>query len=229
MTIFNRAIPYYLNLGFERKNVRITSLFILLKTGLVFLTFFLLASSLPAENLTFWNPSKNIGVEVSIPAWALEKKVVSKTENGIKEDGKLYSNIKIYQYDDNPSIWEKFFSIQIEEEVSDTIRVFKDIQLDVYLNYCVRESLKYNLVKQTSEQIVFNIFCPEYIKNKSNGEIAVFSMVRFKNYFVKIFQQWRGENMLANDKSTWVANDVELIETIKSLSSLNIKFEEGKK
>ena len=229
MTIFNRAIPYYLNLGFERKNVRITSLFILLKTGLVFLTFFLLASSLPAENLTFWNPSKNIGVEVSIPAWALEKKVVSKTENGIKEDGKLYSNIKIYQYDDNPSIWEKFFSIQIEEEVSDTIRVFKDIQLDVYLNYCVRESLKYNLVKQTNEQIVFNIFCPEYIKNKSNGEIAVFSMVRFKNYFVKIFQQWRGENMLANDKSTWVANDVELIETIKSLSSLNIKFEEGKK
>tara|TARA_Y100001968_G_scaffold331224_1_gene385205 strand:- start:1572 stop:2261 length:690 start_codon:yes stop_codon:yes gene_type:complete len=229
LTIFNRAIPYYLNLGFERKNVRITSLFILLKTGLVFLTFFLLASSLPAENLTFWNPSKNIGVEVSIPAWALEKKVVSKTENGIKEDGKLYSNIKIYQYDDNPSIWEKFFSIQIEEEVSDTIRVFKDIQLDVYLNYCVRESLKYNLVKQTNEQIVFNIFCPEYIKNKSNGEIAVFSMVRFKNYFVKIFQQWRGENMLANDKSTWVANDVELIETIKSLSSLNIKFEEGKK
>ncbi len=200
-----------------------------MKTGLVFLTFFLLASSLPAENLTFWNPSKNIGVEVSIPAWALEKKVVSKTENGIKEDGKLYSNIKIYQYDDNPSIWEKFFSIQIEEEVSDTIRVFKDIQLDVYLNYCVRESLKYNLVKQTNEQIVFNIFCPEYIKNKSNGEIAVFSMVRFKNYFVKIFQQWRGENMLANDKSTWVANDVELIETIKSLSSLNIKFEEGKK
>ena len=229
MTIFNRAIPYYLNLGFERKNVRITSLFILLKTGLVFLTFFLLASSLPAENLTFWNPSKNIGVEVSIPAWALEKKVVSKTENGIKEDGKLYSNIKIYQYDDNPSIWEKFFSIQIEEEVSDTIRVFKDIQLDVYLNYCVRESLKYNLVKQTNEQIVFNIFCPEYIKNKSNGEIAVFSMVRFKNYFVKIFQQWRGEKMLANDRSTWVANDVELIETIKSLSSLNIKFEEGKK
>ena len=228
MTIFNRAIPYYLNLGFERKNVRITSLFILLKTGLVFLTFFLLASSLPAENLTFWNPSKNIGVEVSIPAWALEKKVVSKTENGIKEDGKLYSNIKIYQYNDGPSIWKKFFSIQIEEEVSDPIRVFKDIHLDVYLNHCVRESLKYNLVKQTNEQIVFNIFCPEYIKNKSNGEIAVFSMVRFKNYFVKIFQQWRGEKMLANDRSTWVANDAELVEAIKSLSSLNIKFEEGK-
>ena len=229
MTIFNRVIPYYLNLGFERKNVRITSLFILLKTGLVFLVSSLPASNLAAENLTFWNPSKNIGVEVSIPAWALEEKVVSKTENGIKEDGRLYSNIKIYQYNDDPLIWKKFFSIQIEEEVSDPIRVFKDIQLDVYLNYCVRESLKYNLVKQTNEQIVFNIFCPEYIKNKSNGEIAVFSMVRFKNYFVKIFQQWRGEKMLANDRSTWVANDVELIETIKSLSSLNIKFEEGKK
>ena len=35
--------------------------------------------------------------------------------------------------------------------------------------------------------------------------------------------------MLANDRSTWVANDAELIEAIKSLSSLNIKFEEGKK
>ena len=69
----------------------------------------------------------------------------------------------------------------------------------------------------------------EYIENKSTGEIAVFSMVRFKNYFVKIFQQWRGEKMLANDRSTWVANDAELIEAIKSLSSLNIKFEEGKK
>ena len=157
------------------------------------------------------------------------KKVVSKTENGIKEDGKLYSNIKIYQYGDDPSIWKKFFSIQIEEGISDPIRVFKDIQLDVYLNYCYRESLKYNPVKETSEQIVFNIFCPEYIKNKSTGEIAVFSMVRFKNYFVKIFQQWRGEKMLANDRSTWVANDAELIEAIKSLSSLNIKFEEGKK
>ena len=67
------------------------------------------------------------------------------------------------------------------------------------------------------------ILLKEYIKNKSTGEIAVFSMVRFKNYFVKIFQQWRGEKMLANDRSTWVANDAELIEAIKSLSSLNIK------
>ena len=82
---------------------------------------------------------------------------MSKTENGIKEDGKLYSNIKIYQYDDDPSIWEKFFSIQIEEGVSDPIRVFKDIQLDVYLNYCYRESLKYNLVKETNEQIVLSL------------------------------------------------------------------------
>ena len=195
----------------------------------MFLITFLIAKNLVAESLTFWNPSKNIGVEVVIPDWALEKKVVSKTENGIKEDGKLYSNIKIYQYDDDPSIWKKFFSIQIEEGVSDPIRVFKDIQLDVYLNYCYRESLKYNPVKETNEQIVFNIFCPEYIENKSTGEIAVFSMVRFKNYFVKIFQQWRGEKMLANDRSTWVANDAELIEAIKSLSSLNIKFEEGKK
>ena len=169
MTIFNRAITYALNLGFERKNVRITSLFILPKTGLLFLLSSILASSLAAESLTFWNPSKNIGVEVVIPSWALEKKVVSKTENGIKEDGKLYSNIKIYQYDDDPSIWKKFFSIQIEEGVSDPIRVFKDIQLDVYLNYCYRESLKYNPVKETNEQIVFNIFCPEYIKNKSTG------------------------------------------------------------
>ena len=229
MTIFNRAITYALNLGFERKNVRITSLFILPKTGLLFLLSSILAPSLVAENITFWNPSNNIGVEVAIPAWALEKKVVSKTENGIKEDGKLYSNIKIYQYYDDPSIWKKFFSIQIEEGVSDPIRVFKDIQLDVYLNYCYRESLKYNPVKETNEQIVFNIFCPEYIENKSTGEIAVFSMVRFKNYFVKIFQQWRGEKMLANDRSTWVANDAELIEAIKSLSSLNIKFEKDKK
>ena len=229
MTILNRAITYALNLGFERKNVRINSLFILPKTGLLFLLSSIIASSLAAESLTFWNPSKNIGVEVVIPNWTLEKKVVSKTENGIKEDGQLYANIKVYQYDDDPSIWKKFFSIQIEEGVSDPIRVFKDIQLDVYLNYCDRESLKYNPVKETSEQIVFNIFCPEYLKNKSTGEIAVFSMVRFKNYFVKIFQQWRGEKMLANDRSTWVANDAELIEAIKSLSSLNIKFEEGKK
>ena len=192
----------------------------------MFLITFLIAESLVAERLTFWNPSKNIGVEVVIPDWTLEKKVVSKTENGIKEDGKLYSNIKIYQYNDDPSIWKKFFSIQIEEGVIDPIRVFKDIQLDVYLNYCSHESLKYNLVKETNEQIVFNIFCPEYIKHKTNGEIAVFSMVRFKNYFVKIFQQWRGEKMLANDRSTWVANDAELVEAIKSLSSLNIKFAE---
>ena len=58
---------------------------------------------------------------------------------------------------------------------------------------------------------------------------AVKSFCRMQKYFVKIFQQWRGENMLANDRSTWVANDAELIEAIKSLSSLNIKFEEGKK
>ena len=205
------------------------SLFIKLKALLIFLITSLIASNLVAENLTFWNPSKNIGVEVSIPVWTLEEKVVSKTENGIKEDGKLYSNIKIYQYGDNPSLWEKFFSIQIEEGVKDPLEVFKDIQLSVYLNYCNRDSLKYNLFKQTNEQVVFNIFCPEYKKNKSIGEIAVFSMVRFKNYFVKIFQQWRGEKMLANDRSTWVANDAELIEAIKSLSSLNIKFEEGKK
>ncbi len=194
----------------------------------MFLITFLIVENLAAQNLTFWNPSKNIGIDVMVPAWALEKKVVSKTENGIKEDGKLYSNIKIYQFDDDPLMWKKFFSIQIEEGVDDPIRVFKDIQLDVYLNYCYRESLKYNLVKETNEQIVFNIFCPEYIKKKSTGEIAVFSMVRFKNYFVKIFQQWRGEKMLANDRSTWVANDAELVEAIKSLSSLNIKFEEGK-
>ena len=195
----------------------------------MFLITSLIASNLVAKDLTFWNPSKNIGVEVSIPVWALDEKVVSKTENGIKEDGKLYSNIKIYQYEDNPSRWKKFFSVQIEEGVEDPIKVFKDIQLSVYLNYCNRDSLKYNLLKQTNEQVVFNIFCPEYKKNKSIGEIAVFSMVRFKNYFVKIFQQWRGEKMLANDRSTWVANDAELIEAIKSLSSLNIKFEEGKK
>ena len=228
MTSYYRALTYYLNFKFERKNVRNFSFFTKLKTILMFLITFLIAENLVAESLTFWNPSKNIGVEVVIPDWALEKKVVSKTENGIKEDGKLYSNIKIFQYDDDPSIWKKFFSIQIEEGVNDPIRVFKDIQLDLYLNYCYSESLKYNLVKETNEQIVFNIFCPEYIKNKSTGEIAVFSMVRFKNYFVKIFQQWRGEKMLANDRSTWVANDAELIEAIKSLSSLNIKFEEGK-
>ena len=194
----------------------------------MFLITSLIASNLVAESLTFWNPSKNIGVEVLVPIWTLEEKVVSKTENGIKEDGKIYSNIKIYQYEDNPSRWKKFFSIQIEEGVKDPINVFKDIQLNVYLNYCSRESLKYNLIKETNEQVVFNMFCPEYKKNKSTGEIAVFSMVRFKNYFVKIFQQWRGEKMLANDRSTWVANDAELIEAIKSLSSLNIKFEEGK-
>ena len=202
------------------------SIVIKFKTILMFLITFLIVENLAAQNLTFWNPSKNIGIEVMVPAWALEKKVVSKTENGIKEDGKLYSNIKIYQFDDDPLMWKKFFSIQIEEGVDDPIRVFKDIQLDVYLNYCYRESLKYNLVKETNEQIVFNIFCPEYIKKKSTGEIAVFSMVRFKNYFVKIFQQWRGEKMLANDRSTWVANDAELVEAIKSLSSLNIKFAE---
>ena len=204
------------------------SIVIKFKTILMFLITFLIVENLAAQNLTFWNPSKNIGIEVMVPAWALEKKVVSKTENGIKEDGKLYSNIKIYQFDDDPLMWKKFFSIQIEEGVDDPIRVFKDIQLDVYLNYCYRESLKYNLVKETNEQIVFNIFCPEYIKKKSTGEIAVFSMVRFKNYFVKIFQQWRGEKMLANDRSTWVANDAELVDAIKSLSSLNIKFEEGR-
>tara|TARA_Y100001978_G_scaffold98753_1_gene88412 strand:+ start:436 stop:1065 length:630 start_codon:yes stop_codon:yes gene_type:complete len=208
--------------------VRNFSIVIEFKTILMFLITFLIVENLAAQNLTFWNPSKNIGIDVMVPAWALEKKVVSKTENGIKEDGKLYSNIKIYQFDDDPLMWKKFFSIQIEEGVDDPIRVFKDIQLDVYLNYCYRESLKYNLVKETNEQIVFNIFCPEYIKKKSTGEIAVFSMVRFKNYFVKIFQQWRGEKMLANDRSTWVANDAELVEAIKSLSSLNIKFEEGK-
>ena len=202
------------------------SIVIKFKTILMFLITFLIVENLTAKNLTFWNPSKNIGIEVIVPAWALEKKVVSKTENGIKEDGKLYSNIKIYQFDDDPLMWKKFFSIQIEEGVDDPIRVFKDIQLDVYLNYCYRESLKYNLVKETNEQIVFNIFCPEYIKNKSTGEIAVFSMVRFKNYFVKIFQQWRGEKMLANDRSTWVANDAELVEALKSLSSLNIKLAE---
>ena len=195
----------------------------------MFLITSLIASNLVAESLTFWNPSKNIGVEVSVPSWTLQERVVSKAENGIKEDGKIYSNIKIYQYEDNPSRWKKFFAIQIEEGVKDPINVFKDIQLSVYLNYCNRESLKYNLIKETNKQVVFNMFCPEYKKNKSTGEIAVFSMVRFKNYFVKIFQQWRGENMLANDRSTWVANDAELIGAIKSLSSLNIKFEEGKK
>ena len=194
----------------------------------MFLITSLIASNLVAESLTFWNPSKNIGVEVLVPIWTLQEKVVSKTENGIKEDGKIYSNIKIYQYEDSPSRWKKFFSIQIEEGVKDPINVFKDIQLNVYLNFCNRESLKYNLIKETDEQVVFNMFCPEYKKNKSIGEIAVFSMVRFKNYFVKIFQQWRGEKMLANDRSTWVANDAELIEAIKSLSSLNIKFEEGR-
>ena len=195
----------------------------------MFLIIFLIASNLVAENLTFWNPSKKIGVEIKIPAWTLEEKVVSKTENGIKEDGKLYSNIRIYQYDENPSMWEKFFSIQIEEDVKDPIQVFSDIQLRAYLKYCNRESLKYNVLKETNKQVVFNIFCPEYIKNKSTGEIAVFSMVRFKTYFVKTFQQWRGGKMLANDRSTWVASDKELIEALESLSSLNIKFEEGKK
>ena len=194
----------------------------------MFLITSLKASNLVAESLTFWNPSKNIGVEVLVPIWTLQEKVVSKTENGIKEDGKIYSNIKIYQYEDSPSRWKKFFSIQIEEGVKDPINVFKDIQLNVYLNFCNRESLKYNLIKETDEQVVFNMFCPEYKKNKSTGEIAVFSMVRFKNYFVKIFQQWRGEKMLASDRSTWVANDTELIAAIKSLSSLNIKFGEGK-
>ena len=187
-----------------------------------------IASNLVAESLTFWNPSKNIGVEVLVPIWTLQEKVVSKTENGIKGDGNVYSNIKIYQYGDNSSRWKKFFSIQIEEGVKDPINVFKDIQLDVYLNYCNRKSLKYNLIKETDEQVVFNMFCPEYKKNKSTGKIALFSMVRFKNYFVKIFQQWRGEKMLASDRSTWVANDTELIAAIKSLSSLNIKFGEGK-
>ena len=57
----------------------------------MFLISSLIASNLTAENLTFWNPSKNIGVEVSIPIWTLEEKVVSKTENGIKENGKIYS------------------------------------------------------------------------------------------------------------------------------------------
>ena len=195
----------------------------------MFLITSLIASNLLAENLTFWNPSKNFGVEVLVPVWTLQKKVVSKTENGIKEDGKIYSNIKIYQYEDNPSLWKKFFSIQIEEDVKDPINVFKDIQLSAYLNYCIRERLKYNLLRETNEQVVFTIFCPEYKKNESTGEIAIFSMVRFRNYFVKLFQQWRGEKMLANDRSTWVTNDAELIEAIKSLSSLNIKFEKGKK
>ena len=71
------------------------------------------------------------------------------------------------------------------------------------------------------------------VSNQEVGSKSHFGLIkkniRFKNYFVKIFQQWRGEKMLANDRSTWVANDAELIEAIKSLSSLNIKFEEGKK
>jgi len=114
LTILNRAITYALNLGLERKNVRINSLFILPKTGLLLLLASIIASSLAAESLTFWNPSKNIGVEVVIPNWTLEKKVVSKTENGIKEDGQLYSNIKVYQYDDDPSIWKNFSQFKLK-------------------------------------------------------------------------------------------------------------------
>ena len=135
----------------------------------MFLITFLIAENLVAESLTFWNPSNNIGVEVVIPDWALEKKVVSKTENGIKEDGKLYSNIKVYQYDDDPSIWKKFFSIQIEEGVNDAIRVFKDIQLDVYLNYCYRESLKYDLVKDLHVRITIYDLLGNTIKNLFEG------------------------------------------------------------
>ena len=186
-----------------------------------------IASSLSAESLTFWNPTKKIGVEVLIPGWVLQEKVVSKTENGIKKNGKLYSNIKIFKYDNNPSVWTNFFSIQIEEEIDDDMEVFKDIQFQVYADYCNRDSLRFNILKETAEQLVFTAFCPEYNKNKSNGEIAVFSMVRFKSYFVKTFQQWRGKKMLANDKSTWAADEGELKKSIKSLSSINIKFTKG--
>ena len=78
----------------------------------MFLITSLIASNLVAESLTFWNPSKNIGVEVLVPIWTLEEKVMSKTENGIKVGAKIYSNFKIYQYEDNPSRWKNFL-IQI--------------------------------------------------------------------------------------------------------------------
>ena len=185
---------------------------------------FLNHHSLYAANITFWDKTKSLGVEVKLPYWALEKDVSSTEENGIKEDGNLYNNVKIYKPSSKPKNWSHFFSIQIESGMEDPVAVFKDLQVGAYINYCKSNSLAFNLIKESSDQIVFSVFCGKYKHDISKGEVAVYSMIKHKSFFVKIFHQWRGGQMDINDSSSWNTSKEEMTNIIKDISSIKIHF-----
>jgi len=191
---------------------------------IILLMFFLNHHSLYAANITFWDKTKSLGVEVKLPDWTLGKDVSSTEENGIKEDGNLYNNVKIYQPSGKPKKWSQFFSIQIESEMEDPVGVFKDLQVGAYINYCKSNSLAFNLIKESSDQVVFSVFCGKYKHDISKGEVAVYSMIKHKSFFVKIFHQWRSNKMDINDSSSWNTSKEEITSIIKYISSLKIHY-----
>ncbi len=72
--------------------------------------------------------------------------------------------------------------------------------------------------------MVFSVLCENYKHQKNKGEVAAYSMIKFKSYFVKVFHQWKSSQMNINDKSTWNTSDKEISKVIKDISSLKIHF-----
>ena len=162
-----------------------------------------LVQSLSAEE-RFIATSENFTVSVPMPGFAALGPPEESRQSGVGQSGYPIVIDELIPAGESFDNWLSLFAIKLEESVALTMDEYVGQLKTVYFNAC--ENLFEPMIFSFEDQDALKMFvipCGSYVDDPSRGEVAIFTIYKFGQNYLNVYQHWRGAAFNAMDPTSW--------------------------
>jgi hypothetical protein len=121
--------------------------------------------------------------------------------------------------------WSKLHAVRgiyIGKNRTVVLRKFAMATVVPFFQVCGKENVRIDPIVKSADTMTFMIICSNSTNMKAAsvdgtsvygegiGQVGLYRLFKFRNTFIKIYQEWRGKKFNKNDIATWPVNQKEL-------------------
>lgn len=148
--------------------------------------------------------SPSLSVSVPVPPFVAEGSEPY-LQSGVTPQGKPVVINELIPAGESFEAWSTLFATMIEENLPYSLDEYLSIQYGVYRNACGIPPEAMYFLEKTDSEALYLISCPKYNDNPTQGEVAVFFVLKTGDDFIKVYRHWRGAPFTLGDVAGWPA------------------------
>jgi len=168
-----------------------------------------IAAPVQAEE-RFVAQGQSIAVSVPMPDFSARSRPEVSRQSGMGALGHIVIDELIPEGESFEN-WSSLYAIKLEEGIDLTLSQYVGQLKDIYFGAC--EDLAEFMIMPLEDQPALSMFvipCQSYIANPTQGEVAVFVILKTGDDFINVYQHWRGPAFMGVNPATWPVSPQQL-------------------